>query len=202
MLDTLALRLITMLFALLLITAGANKLNDMRRFRAVLENYRIIPTQIVGVFALLLPCVEILIGLGWIFAWRIDLVSVFTAALLAVYAFAIALNLFRGRTYIDCGCGFSSTKTLGVNSEIQQLSIWLVYRNILFIVLALLASSETKLRAFVMLDYFSIIAATIVLVFAYGAFNQLLVNHNAIDSWRKPLLQRINAAHNHAQDQS
>ncbi len=201
MLDPLALRLITMLFALLLITAGAHKLGDLQRFQGVLKNYQILPAQSVGVFGLLMPCVEILIGLGWIFAWRIDLVSMLTAALLAVYAFAIGLNLFRGRSYIDCGCGFSSTKTLSDNTEIQQLSIWLVYRNILLILLALLANSEVKLRAFVMLDYFSIIAATIVLVFAYAAFNQLLVNHNAIDSWRRPLLQKFNPAHRHTQEQ-
>ena len=202
MLDPLALRLITMLFALLLITAGSHKLGDLQRFQAVLKNYQILPAHTVGVLGLLLPCAEILIGLGWVFAWRLDLVSMMTAALLAIYAFAIGVNLFRGRTYIDCGCGFSATKKMSDNGEIQQLSIWLVYRNMLLILLALLANTEIKLRAFVMLDYFSIIAATIVLVFAYGAFNQLLVNHNAIDSWRRPLLQKVNAAHRHSREQS
>lgn len=202
MLDPLALRLISMLFALLLITAGAQKLTDLKRFQVVLSNYQILPAKLVGIAGVLLACVEILIGLGWIFAWRIELVSMLTAALLAVYALAMGLNLFRGRTYIDCGCGFSSAKTRSENGNIQQLSVWLVYRNMLLILLALLANSELKLRPFVMLDYFSIIAATIALVFAYGAFNQLLVNHNAIDSWRRPLLQKASAAHEHTREQS
>lgn len=187
MLDPLIFRLITMLFALLLITAGAHKLGHLPRFQGILKNYQILPEHLVSIVSRLVPFVEILLGLGWVFTWQIDLVSALTAALLAAYALAMGLNLLRGRTYIDCGCGFAASKQSGENVGMQQLSIWLVYRNLLLIVLALMANIGTTARAFAVLDYFSIIAATLALVFAYTAFNQLLVNHNAIDSWRKPL---------------
>lgn len=186
MLDPLLLRLIAMLFALLLITAAAHKLGDLLRFQGILRDYRILPEQLIGVVSLLVPCAEVLLGFGWVFLWRIDLVSAMTAALLTAYAIAMGINLMRGRTYIDCGCGFSSSRTKTGNSGIQQLSSWLVYRNLVLIVLAVIASTgiSTSARSFGALDYFSIIAATLALVFAYGAFNQLLVNHNAIASWR------------------
>lgn len=184
MLDPLLLRLIAMLFALLLITAAAHKLGDLLRFQGILRDYRILPEQLIGVVSLLVPCAEVLLGFGWVFLWRIDLVSAMTAALLTAYAIAMGINLMRGRTYIDCGCGFSSSRTKTGNSGIQQLSSWLVYRNLVLIVLAVIASTGTSSRSFGALDYFSIIAATLALVFAYGAFNQLLVNHNAIASWR------------------
>lgn len=185
MLDPLLLRLIAMLFALLLITAAAHKLGDLLRFQGILRDYRILPEQLIGVSSLLVPFTEILLGLGWVFLWRIDLVSALTAALLLAYAVAMGINLLRGRTYIDCGCGFSSSRTKTPNSSIQQLSSWLVYRNLVLAGLALLANISTGARSFGALDYFSIIAATLALVFAYGAFNQLLVNHNAIASWRE-----------------
>lgn len=193
MLDPLILRLITMLFALLLITAGAHKLGDLSRFQGILKNYRILPEPLLATVSLLLPFLEILIGLGWVFVWRIDLVSAATALLLTAYAMAMAVNLVRGRTYIDCGCGFSGNKAKTENGGIQQLSAWLVYRNFILIMLALIANADVSARAFGALDYFSVIAATLALVIGYGAFNQLLVNHNAINSWRKPLLQRSTA---------
>lgn len=194
MLDPLIFRLITMLFALLLTTAGAHKLGDLPRFQGILKNYRILPEPLLGTVSILVPLLEILIGLGWVFAWRIDLVSAATAALLTAYALAMAVNLVRGRTYIDCGCGFAGTKAKTENGGMQQLSAWLVFRNLILVVLALLANLGLVGRGFGALDYFSIIAATVALVVAHGAFNQLLVNHNAINSWRKPLMQRATAA--------
>lgn len=198
MLDPLIFRLITLLFALLLITAGTHKLGDLLRFQGILRDYQILPAQLVGGVSLLLPVAEILIGLGWALLWRIDLVSMMSAALLASYAFAMGLNLWRGRTYIDCGCSFSSAKNRNGNSGTQQLSIWLIYRNGLLIVLALLTNLDLATRTLGSLDYFALLAASLTLIFAYSAFNQLLVNHNAIDSWRKPLLQRLTI--NHSQD--
>lgn len=185
MLDPLLLRLIAMLFALLLITAATHKLGNLLRFQGILSEYRILPEQLIGVVSLLVPGIEFLLGLGWVFLWRIDLVSTMTAALLTAYAIAMGINLLRGRTYIDCGCGFSASRTKTGNNSIQQLSSWLVYRNLVLVGLALIANIGSSARSFGALDYFSIIAATLALVFAYGAFNQLLVNHNAIASWRE-----------------
>ncbi len=197
MLDPLIFRLIAMLFALLLIMAGAHKLGDRLRFQGILSNYQILPEHLVGLVSRIVPVVEILIGLGWVFARRIELVSAATAALLMAYALAMGINLLRGRSYIDCGCGFNSVRTKHANGDIQQLSMWLVFRNLALIALAILANSGITPRSFAAVDYFSIIAATLALVFAYSAFNQLLVNHNAINSWRKPLLLRAQAGKHH-----
>jgi len=125
------------------------------------------------------------------------LISMATASLFAVYGIAMCINLMRGRSYIDCGCGLSSAKAHSEDNSVQQLSVWLVSRNILLIGFALAAGANMNARSFAVLDYFSLIAATLALVFIYGAFHQLLVNHNAIDSWRKPLLAESSAGEDH-----
>lgn len=188
MLDPLLIQLIAVAFCLLLVSAGVHKLGDRLRFQGILAAYQISPVSLVAPLAWIVPVFEISLGLGWILGWRIDLVSVATAALLGAYALAMAINLMRGRTYIDCGCGLASAKASSEDNGVQQLSVWLVYRNIVLIVLALATSADMATRNFGVLDYFSLLAATLALVFIYAAFHQLLVNHNAIDSWRKPLL--------------
>ena len=197
MLDPLLFKLLALVFALLFLTAGVHKLGDRLRFRGILVAYQILPANLVGPSSLLIPLTEILLGVGWLFVQRVDLLAAASAALLTAYALVMAINLIRGRTYIDCGCSFSSRKASSENSGIQQLSPWLVYRNILLIMLSILAGTGMSERSIGVLDYFSLAAATVALVFVYGAFNQLLVNHNAIDSWRKPLRIETGSGGNH-----
>ena len=51
--------------------------------------------------------------------------------LLSLYTAAIVLNLARGRRDIDCGCGGPGSR--------QTLHEWLVWRNLAYLTLALLA---------------------------------------------------------------
>jgi len=197
MLDPLFFRVIAAVFFLLLVAAGIHKLSDRLRFKGILAAYEILPVHLVAAVSLLIPVFEIMLGLGWLFGWQIDFVSVATVGLLTAYAMAMGINLARGRTYIDCGCGFSSAKAKKDESGIQQLSKWLVYRNVVLILLALVAGAGEAPRSFGMLDYFSFIAAIVALIFVYSAFHQLLVNHNAIDSWRKPLLIKTATGNHH-----
>ena len=191
MLDPLVFRLISMLFALLLITAAVNKLGNRQQFQGIVANYQLLPVGLTGLASVLIPLTEIVLGLGWVLAWRIDLIATATVSLLAVYALAMGLNLARGRTYIDCGCGMQAGKAGSSASSEQQLSLWLVLRNIVLILMAAVAATGVGQRSIVLVDYFSIIVATLALVILYGAFHQLLLNNNAIASWRKPLLVKI-----------
>lgn len=197
MLDPLLFQLIAVAFCLLLTSAGVHKLGDRLRFQGILAAYQILPVSLIAPLGWIIPLLEISLGLAWIVGWRTDLVSVATAALLTAYALGMAINLMRGRTYIDCGCGLASAKASREDNGVQQLSVWLVYRNIVLIVLALATGADMTTRNFGVLDYFSLLAATLALTFIYGAFHQLLVNHNAIDSWRKPLLAESTTGNDH-----
>ena len=96
-------------FALLLLWAAAGKGRDRAGFRAVLADYRIIPAPLLAPVAVAIPASEATIAGFWLLApWSSSAMvaaSCSTALLLVVYGGAIAANLVRGRSWIDCGCG-------------------------------------------------------------------------------------------------
>lgn len=96
-------------FALLLVWAAVSKGRDLARFRAVLADYRLVPAPLLPVATVGIPAVEVAIGAVWLLApWSSSammLACYSTALLMAVYAAVVAVNLARGRSWIDCGCG-------------------------------------------------------------------------------------------------
>lgn len=185
MLDPAISLIISIGFTLLLISAGGHKLTNRLRFRGILEGYQILPVALVPAAAIIIGLLEIILGFCWAVGWQKELVAFITAELLTMYALAIAINLIHGRSYIDCGCGFS---TMAVDHSqqqtTQQLSTGLLYRNGLLIAAALSATFPATNRLLGIADYLGILFAVVTLILIYAAFNQLLVNNNAIKSWR------------------
>jgi hypothetical protein len=142
--------------ALVLFAAAWHKLAEGDVFAGALAAYRIVPTALVPAVTRLLPVAEILIGVGVLLpATRVPALLALAALMLA-YAAAIALNLARGRTDIDCGCG----------GESQPLSWALVLRNLVLAAAAFLASQPVIERSLDWID-----ALTVVLgVLAFYAF--------------------------------
>ena len=109
-------------FALLLGSAAWGKFRDAAAFEAILADYRLLPGSLVRPLARGIPVVEGVLAGAWTIApWRTDaavFASIATAALILGYGAAIAANLSRGRSWIDCGCGGG-----------EQLSWVLVGRN-------------------------------------------------------------------------
>lgn len=106
----------------LVFLAGAwSKLRALEAFEGVVYNYRLLPEPIVRPVALLLPFVELAVGLGLMYPPIRPYAAVAAAALLVIFSAAIGINLLRGRREIDCGCFSSALK--------QQLSGWLLVRN-------------------------------------------------------------------------
>lgn len=192
MLDPLILRIISLGFALLFMTAALHKFGDKPQFRGILEAYQILPSSMLGFAVNVIPVVELLLGVAWILSGLLflhfQLVPLLSAMLLSAYTLSIGINLLRGRSYIDCGCGFSSmarsAKNRSDTAGIQQLSSGLLLRNCTLIATALITVIPPTLREMVFMDYLSLVTATVAFVLLYGAFNQLLANHNAIGAWR------------------
>lgn len=189
MLDPLFFRIISLGFAMLFLLAAAHKLGDRAHFRASFEAYKIIPAGLSGLVARIIPPLELLLGIGWLalglFALELRSISVISAGLLASYALAIAINLQRGRNYIDCGCSFSSSDPTNAGNGSQQISSGLLLRNFVLVALALLSALPVSERSLQVLDIFGLVFAVCALTLLYGSFNQLLVNRNAINSWRQ-----------------
>ena len=194
MLDPLILRIISVGFALLFIFAAAHKFNNKLQFLGILEAYQILPGTMPGLAVNVIPALELMLGLAWaltaLLFIQITLLPLISAMLLSTYAMAIAINLFRGRSYIDCGCGFSSlagsARSESNSGGIQQLSKALVLRNCVLGVVALIAAASPSSRDLGFMDFLSLVTASFTLVLLYGAFNQLLVNRNIIGAWLNP----------------
>ncbi|MDE0442236.1 MAG: hypothetical protein OXL38_08975 [Gammaproteobacteria bacterium] len=118
-------------FGLLLGTGSWRKFRGLEDFRAVLADYRLVPARATRPAAIAVSLVEgVLAGLWLVAPWRVDaaiIAGVGTGLLMAGYGAAITVNLLRGRSWIDCGCGGG-----------EQLSWSLVVRNLVLAGFALL----------------------------------------------------------------
>ncbi len=181
MLDPLVIKLLSLAFAVLLAAAAWHKLTDPVRFRGILAAYRLLPEALVAPAAWLFAVLEIGLAIAWALGWNPAATAAATAALLGVYTLAISVNLLRGRIYIDCGCGFGNSGGSG-----QQLSSRLLLRNASLTAAALAAALPPAPRQLLLTDYVGLAGACVVLALLYLGANQLLLNAQAINSWRKP----------------
>jgi len=155
----------------LFLAAAAHKLRDMVDFRSVLTTYRILPEGLVATAAWLVVVAELCIGVGML--WQFAPAFLGGAALLLLYAGVMAINLMRGRRFIDCGCGGAT----------QPLSIGLVLRNVVLAIAAITALVPSPTRPLEWLDIVSMAAGVLVLGALYAATNQLLAARARLEEW-------------------
>ncbi|MCG8503691.1 MAG: hypothetical protein MI755_03710 [Sphingomonadales bacterium] len=161
-----------------LFAAGAiHKLRTPRAFFAIVRNYRLAPAAPAAGSAVIAAETTIAVGLV-IPAWRQD-AALGAAALLGIYGIAIAINIMRGRTAIDCGCGFGG--------QGDRLTWWLPLRNAVLALSALALTLPAASRALGWLDALTIglfVAGAAVL---YATFEALRSNTARQARTRRPL---------------
>ena len=84
----------------LLVLVALSKLANLESFVASVADYEILPISLVRPFASCLPFVEVVLGFSLLVGFRIQLASYIVTCLFSVFAIAIAVNLWRGRTNI------------------------------------------------------------------------------------------------------
>ena len=160
-------------FALLFALAARHKWGDLAGFRRVLDDYALLPARTVHAAAAAVAALESGIALALLAPGTGPLPALAGAGLLVVYAAAIALNLWRGRGHIDCGCG---ARDVTIGPE-------LVLRNALLAALLALAALPAQPRALGALDALHVAAALAAAVLLYGASEQVL---SFARTWRNP----------------
>lgn len=166
-LDPILTHLAAATMAIVLLVAAGQKLVDREAFALALEQYRLLPEALVPFLAWALPLAEITAALALLPLPSRPWGALAAAALLTVVTLAVAINLARGRSHIDCGCGSQGG---------QHLSWALVLRNLVLIGLALLADASSTGRELVWLDSLTVAGGAIGLYGLYAAVNQLLAN--------------------------
>ncbi|AFT68451.1 Methylamine utilization protein MauE [Alloalcanivorax dieselolei B5] len=106
-----------------------HKVSDFTEFQGFVADYRLLPHTLVTPASVLLLVLEALIVIGLLFNPSRAFALYLAAALLSLYAAAMGVNLLRGRTRVECGCG-------GIP---QPLHHSLVLRNAILVIAALTA---------------------------------------------------------------
>ena len=179
MIDPLLSRAIAAGLALLLLLAAWHKAAARDEFAAALRDYQLLPEVLLRPAAMLLPAIEFVLAVGWLAGIGREAVAASTAALLLVYAAAIAVNLWRGRVHIACGCSLG-----GAVHRDARLSWWLVARNVLLAGAAGLAALPASDRGLGAQDWLTLVLAILAAILLYAGTSQLLRNAAAIASWR------------------
>ena len=164
----------TLRLALALLFAGAawHKLGAPGEFAAAVRAYRLVPNPIGAPVVAMLVFGEalatgLLLGPAW---YRLG--AALAAALLALYAGAVAVNLARGRRDLDCGCAGPGAR--------RPVSGALVVRNLVLLSGALVLLGPGTERLLTWIDVTTVLAATATLGAVWGAVVGLEVNRPAL----------------------
>ena len=154
----------TSFLCLVFVRALLHKLGGFAEFVGNVRDYRLVPWPRTA--AIVLSAAEAAVVLGLLWPATRQSAAVAGAALLAGYALAIGINLRRGRTTIDCGCG-------GPGQGISSLHLARNAALIGFAMPVALIDSPTLLDAAASLV---VAGAAILLWMTFLAFEQLLGN--------------------------
>jgi uncharacterized membrane protein len=154
--------------AVILASAATHKLRAPSKFADQVEDYQLLPKALVKPLSRLIPVFELAIALGLLIPASRAVAAPAAAALLLGYAAAIAINLWRGRSDIDCGCSGPD--------QAQPLRPVLLARNGTLAALAVVASLTGHARDMGAFDAFVVIAAAAVALLIYSAAEGLLAN--------------------------
>jgi uncharacterized membrane protein YphA (DoxX/SURF4 family) len=116
--------LVRVVLGLVFVYAGAVKLIDPKAFAKVISQYDILPEFLLAPFAVGLPALELLAGVGLISNIRGSLAV--TAALLVIFILVLGYGILNSLD-IDCGC--FSPEELDARNSLQQA----LYRDLLMI---------------------------------------------------------------------
>lgn len=131
------------LLGYMFLSSSIIKLSDLQTHYLSVSAYKIIPDKYTYSFSILEAVYEAMIALCLIFGLFLKIAFLNGALLLTIYSIAIGINLKRGRTDLDCGCG-------GIvgNHKISRKLIW---RNLFLITISIFFAANIILQPF----YFS-----------------------------------------------
>ncbi len=154
--------------ALIFGASGAMKLRDLEMFEGSLANYQLVPRWMEKPLAFLVPLIECASAVGLLMTSTRAMAASTLTVLLMVFTGAIAINLARGRSNIDCGCFGPALR--------QELSGWLLLRNLFLVILAVLVVFPESGRVLESLDAVTIVLGAMTLITLYASANVAIGN--------------------------
>ena len=95
--------LIRLVIAFVFIYAGAEKISDPKSFSQAIYNYRLFPSEVINIFAITIPWIELISGIFLLFGICVRENSAIIGTLLFIFIVLILISMIRGLD-INCGC--------------------------------------------------------------------------------------------------
>lgn len=92
--------------------AAIDKIVHPDQFARIIYNYHIVPGQLINVFALFLPWVELIAGVFMIVGYWEKAAALIIGGMLVVFIVALSIALIKG-VNIECGCFSTTSKAKG-----------------------------------------------------------------------------------------
>lgn len=165
--------------------AAMHKASDLTMFVHTMGGYRLLPTALLTPAALGLLLLEIAVILGLIVPATRPLAAGIALILLALYAAAIALNLARGNTHIDCGCGGAG----------QGLSWYLVARNAVLAGLCVVAMASLLPVEMTAVAWLSAAAGILSTILLFAGIEKLIDNWSWLQASNRTFEQHNHEGH-------
>ena len=112
--------LIRVLLGVIFIYASYDKILDPGNFARDIANYHIIPFGLENLIAIILPWLELFIGIGLIAGLMVDGSSMISGGLMTIFILFILQATLRGFN-IECGCGLKEGEMVGWNKILENL---------------------------------------------------------------------------------
>jgi len=106
---------VRLILGVIFIYASYDKILHPKAFAEVVYNYQILPDGLINVTAIVLPWLEMLMGIFLIMGFWMPGTVIWCNTLLVVYIGALCFNLARGLD-VNCGC-FSTAKGSTISIE-------------------------------------------------------------------------------------
>jgi len=116
------------------IYASLDKIAHPDQFAQIVNNYKILPSFLINLFAITLPWIEFFCGIFLIVGFWVESSSLVLTFLLFLFAVAISYNVFIRGLDINCGCFTTSltAKKEGAELLIRDLFLFVFAVIILF----------------------------------------------------------------------
>lgn len=128
--------IVRIVIAFVFIYAGVEKISDPKSFSQAIYNYRLFPSEMINLIAIILPWLELISGILLLFGICVRENSAIIGILLFIFIVMIIISMIRGLD-INCGC-FGKGSSIGLEKIGENLLM-------LILCLILIAFGSSKL---------------------------------------------------------
>ena len=112
--------IIRLLLGAMWVWASLDKIQDPAQFARDVSNYHVMPFGLENLSAIVVPWIELLIGIGLIIGVMVDGAALISFSLMLLFIVLISQAILRGFN-IECGCGLKEGQLVGWEKILENI---------------------------------------------------------------------------------